>query len=82
VKLRLHGTRAEVTEAICRLVQVLEVVSVNLPYRDRGASVLAPVYLEARRLNPADPSWSAGTPPGDPQDPSQSADAAFGRWSE
>jgi hypothetical protein len=81
VKLRLHGTRAEVTEATRRLVQVLEVVSVSSLYPDLGASVLVRVYLEAR-LDPADPSWSAGTPPGHSQDPSQPADAASGRCSE
>jgi hypothetical protein len=81
VKLRLHGTRAEVTEATRRLVQVLEVVSVSSPYPDRGASVLVRVDLQAR-LDPADPSWSAGTAPGNPQDPSRPADPASRRWSE
>jgi hypothetical protein len=81
VKLRLHGTREEVTEATRRLVQVLEVVSVNSPYPDRGASVLVRVYLEAR-LDPADPSWSADTPPGNPQDQSRPADPASEWWSQ
>jgi hypothetical protein len=60
VKLRLHGTRAEVTEATRRLVQVLEVVSVSAPYPDQGARVLVRVYLKVR-LDPADPAsgrWS------------------------
>jgi hypothetical protein len=48
VKLRLHGTLEEVTEATRRLVEVLEVVSVSDPYPDRGASVLVRVYLEVR----------------------------------
>jgi hypothetical protein len=81
VKLRLHGTRAEVTEATRRLVQVLEVVSGSPPYPDRGASVLVRVYLEAR-LDPAGPSWSAGSAPGHSQDPSRPADPASGRCSE
>jgi hypothetical protein len=80
VKLRLHGTRAEVTEATRRLVEVLEVVSVSSPYPDRGASVLVRVYLEVR-LDPADPSWPAGPPTGNPQDPARPADPASGRWS-
>jgi hypothetical protein len=48
VKLRLHGTRDEVTEATRRLVEVLEVVSVSDPYPDRGASLLVRVYLEVQ----------------------------------
>jgi hypothetical protein len=61
VKLRLHGTRAEVAEATRRLVQVLEVVSVSQPYPDRGASVLVRVYLKVR-LGPATPA-APGRPP-------------------
>jgi hypothetical protein len=80
VKLRLYGTREEVTEATRRLIQVVEVVSVSSPSPDRGASVLVRVYLEAR-LDPADPSWPAGPPSGNPQDPSRPADKASGRWS-
>jgi hypothetical protein len=48
VKVRLHGTPAEVTEATRRLVQVLDVVAVSEPYPDRGNSVLVRVYLEVR----------------------------------
>ena len=55
MKLRLHGTRAEVAEATRRLVQVLDVVAVSGLYPDRGASVLVRAYLEAR-LNPASPA--------------------------
>ena len=66
MKLRRHGTGEEVTEATRRLVQVLEVVSVSSPYPDRGARGLVRVDLEAR-LDPADPGWSAGTPPGHSQ---------------
>jgi hypothetical protein len=65
VKVRLHGTPAEVTEATRRLVQVLDVVAVSEPYRDRGASVLARVYLEVRldaasQGRPPSPSRAAG----------------------
>jgi hypothetical protein len=59
VKVRLHGTRAEVAEATRRLAEVLDVVSVSEPYPDRGASALVRVYLEVR----LDPGGSA-TPPG------------------
>jgi hypothetical protein len=55
VKVRLHGTPAEVTEATRRLVEVLDVVAVSEPYPDRGASVLVRVYLEVR----LDPPGSA-----------------------
>ena len=48
MKLRLHGTRAEVTQTTRRLVQVLEVVSVWDPYPDRGARVLVRVDLQVR----------------------------------
>jgi hypothetical protein len=61
VKLRLHGTHAEVAEATRRLLQVLEVVAVSQPYPDRGASVLVRVYLEIR-LDPAPPA-APGRPP-------------------
>jgi hypothetical protein len=58
VKVRLHGTRAEVAEATRRLLEVLDVVAVSEPYPDRGASVLVRVYLEVR-LESAAPA----TPP-------------------
>jgi hypothetical protein len=63
VKLRLHGTRAEVTAATRRLVEMFEVVAVSEPYRDRGASVLVRVYLEVR-LDPTGPANPAPTGPG------------------
>jgi hypothetical protein len=53
VKVRLHGTPAEVAEATGRLDQVLEVVAVSNPYPDRGASRLVRVYLEVRLPQPA-----------------------------
>jgi hypothetical protein len=58
MKLRLHGTRAEVAEATRRLIEVFDVVAVSEPYPDRGASVLVRVYLEVR-LEPA----ALATPP-------------------
>jgi hypothetical protein len=58
VKVRLHGTAAEVDQATRRLVEVLDVVAVSEPYPDRGASVLVRVYLEVR-LDPPGPA----TPP-------------------
>ena len=57
MKLRLHGTRAEVAEASRRLVQVLEVVAVSPPYPDRGARVLVRVDLKIyfNRVGPVTP---------------------------
>ena len=48
MKLRLHGTGEEVAEATRRLAEVLDVVAVSDPYRDRGPSRLVRVYLEIR----------------------------------
>jgi hypothetical protein len=59
MKLRLHGTPGEVAEATRRLVEILNVVSVSAPYRDRGASLLVRVYLEVRLDSPG-----SATPPG------------------
>jgi hypothetical protein len=58
VKLRRHGTRAEVAEATRRLLQVLEVVSVSQPSPDRGTSGLVRVDLEVR-VGPATPTAPA-----------------------
>jgi hypothetical protein len=58
VKVRLHGTPAEVDQATRRLLQVLDVVAVSDPYPDRGASALVRVYLEVR----LDPAGSAAPP--------------------
>jgi hypothetical protein len=63
MKVRLHGTPAEVAEATRRLAEVLDVVAVSQPYPDRGASVLVRVYLEVR-LDPA--SAAMPTSPGRP----------------
>jgi hypothetical protein len=59
VKLRLHGTREEVTETTRRLLQVLAVVAVSDPYPDRRANELVRVYLEAR-LGPTTPRAPEG----------------------
>jgi hypothetical protein len=48
VKVRLHGTPAEVAEATRRLAEAFDVVAVSRPYPDRGTSVLVRVYLEVR----------------------------------
>jgi hypothetical protein len=48
VKVRLHGTPAEVTTATDRLRTVLDVVAVSVPYPDRGPSCLVRVYLDVR----------------------------------
>jgi hypothetical protein len=53
VKLRLHGTLAEVAEATRRLAEAFDVVAVSRPYPDRGHRALVRVYLELR-LTPAD----------------------------
>jgi hypothetical protein len=60
VKVRLHGTRAEITEATRRLVEVVDVVAISEPYPDRGASLLVRVYLEVR-LDPPSSTPSAGS---------------------
>jgi hypothetical protein len=62
VKVRLHGTAAEVAEAARRLVEAFDVVAVSEPYPDRGASVLVRVYLEVR-LDPASPANPAAAGP-------------------
>ena len=48
MKVRLHGTPAEVTAATTRLRTVLDVVAVSAPYPDRGQGCLVRVYLEVR----------------------------------
>jgi hypothetical protein len=68
MKVRLHGTPGEVAEATRRLVEVLEVVSVSVPYPDRGASVLVRVYLEVRLHSPA---LATPASPGRPAHPSR-----------
>ncbi len=63
MKLRLHGTPAEVAAATRQLVEVLDVVAVNGPYPDRGTSVLVRVYLEVR-LDPSPTTPTGATRPG------------------
>jgi hypothetical protein len=53
MRLRLHGTRAEVAEATRQLAEAFDVVAVSRPYSHRGQSMLVRVYLEVR-LTPAD----------------------------
>ena len=53
MKVRLHGTPAEVAEATRRLRQALDVVAVNDPSPDRGPSRLVRAYLEIRLDEPA-----------------------------
>jgi len=50
MKIRLWGTEAECRAAAERLMHTpgLIVLSVSEPYRDRGASVLVRVFLDAR----------------------------------
>jgi hypothetical protein len=67
VKLRLHGTPAEVDQATRRLVEILEVVALSQPYPDRGPSVLVRVYLEVRLPPPE--AESTGAAPGSSPDP-------------
>jgi hypothetical protein len=65
MKLRLHGTQAEVAEASRHLVQVLDVVAVSSPHPDRGASVLVRVHLEVR-IDPTGPTNPAPAGPARP----------------
>ena len=48
MKIRLHGTADECTEAVKRLQGTFAVVSVSEQYPDRGASRLVRVYVEVR----------------------------------
>ena len=53
MKLRLHGTPAEITAALPLLRAVLEVVDQSRPYPDRPPSRLVRVYVELRLPTPA-----------------------------
>jgi hypothetical protein len=66
MKLRLHGTHEEVTQATRRLVEVLDLVSVSHPYPDRGTRVLVGVDLEVR-LPQAAPAPAAPNPADGPR---------------
>ena len=48
MKVRLHGTPAEVAAAAERIGTVLAVVAVSAAYPDRGESRLVRVYLDVR----------------------------------
>jgi hypothetical protein len=48
MRLRLHGTPAEVKRAMVRLAEVFEVVAISATYPDRPPSQLVRVYLEIR----------------------------------
>jgi hypothetical protein len=48
VKLRLHGTPAEVEQILARLVEVFTVVAVSPAYPDRPPSRLVRVYVQVR----------------------------------
>jgi hypothetical protein len=52
MKIRLHGTEDECREVAERLAAIVNVLAVSAPYRDRGASVLVRVYVEARTASP------------------------------
>jgi hypothetical protein len=56
MRLRLHGTPAEVTEALARLRACFEVADESRPYADRPPSRLVRVYLDLRPL----PAATAG----------------------
>jgi hypothetical protein len=53
MRLRLHGTPAEITAALPLLRAVLEVVDQSRPYPDRPPSRLVRVYVELRLPTPA-----------------------------
>jgi hypothetical protein len=48
MKLRLHGTPDECTEAARRLGRLFQILAVSPPYPDRGPSTLVRVYVEVR----------------------------------
>ena len=48
VSIRLHGLPEEVTAALARLAEVLDVVSIRGPYPDRPPSRLVRAYLQIR----------------------------------
>ena len=71
MKVRLHGTPAEVAEVTRRLVEVLDIVAVSEPYPDRGASVLVRIDLQVR-LDP-----TSSTPPAGPGRPGRRSSRAL-----
>ena len=63
MKIRLHGTEDECRDVADRLAGVVEVLAVSEPYPDRGASVLARVYVEARIAAPVHVTGTTGPRP-------------------
>ncbi|GHH57620.1 hypothetical protein [Lentzea cavernae] len=55
MKIRLMGTSDELNAAIPLLGEVFEVLEVNGPYANRGASKLGRVYVEVAAPAPAGP---------------------------
>lgn len=66
MRIRLWGTRGECAVAADKIAEVLRVVSVSDPYRDRGNSKLVRVYVEIRI--PSEPGWSLTGPLAGPLD--------------
>ena len=56
MRLRLHGTPAEVIEALARLRACFEVADESRPYPDRPPSRLVRVYLDLRLPTPPAPA--------------------------
>jgi hypothetical protein len=56
MKLRLHGTPAEVSAALPQLRACFEVVDQSRPYPDRPPSQLVRVYLDLRLPTPPAPA--------------------------
>ena len=48
MKLRVHGTPAEVEQILGRMIEVFTVVSISPAYPDRSPSRLVRVYVEVR----------------------------------
>jgi hypothetical protein len=56
VRLRLHGTPAEITAALPRLRAAFEVADESRPYADRPPSQLVRIYLDLRLPTPPAPA--------------------------
>jgi len=52
MQVRLHGTKGECDLAAQLMADLLTVLSVSEPYKDRGQSALVRVYIEVRITNP------------------------------
>jgi len=50
VRIRLHGTPAEISHTLTDLARVLEIRTVSRPYPDRPPSTSERVYLDATPL--------------------------------